>query len=92
MAESQELLKCELREDLLEELSTTSGLHSTARPFLPSAGASLDAVGEGTIRASDATALRGSTISQQRPAPFEGKLPWDAYRTQFELLADMNRF
>ena len=92
VAESQELLKRELREDLLEELSATSGLRSTARPFLPSAGASLDAVGEGTVRASDATALRGSTINQQRPAPFEGKLPWDAYRTQFELLADINRW
>ena len=24
---------------------------------------------------------------QQRPAPFDGKLAWDAYRTQLELLA-----
>ena len=29
---------------------------------------------------------------QQRPAPFDGKLAWDAYRTQFELLAMMNRW
>ena len=29
---------------------------------------------------------------QQRPAPFDGKLAWDAYRTPFELLAMMNRW
>ena len=26
----------------------------------------------------------------QRPAPFDGKVAWDAYRAQFELLAEMN--
>ena len=39
--------------------------------------------------------LRGTTTTtvnpQQRPPLFDGKLPWDAYRTQFELLAEMNR-
>ena len=29
---------------------------------------------------------------QQRPAPFDGKLAWDAYWTQFELLVMMNRW
>ena len=29
---------------------------------------------------------------QQRPTPFDGKLAWDAYRTQFELLVMMNRW
>ena len=28
-------------------------------------------------------------VSQQQPAPFDGKLAWDAYWTQFELLAVM---
>ena len=28
---------------------------------------------------------------QQRLVMFEGKIPWDAYWTQFELQADMNR-
>ena len=35
---------------------------------------------------------RATTTPQQRPAPFDGKLPWDAYQTQFELLAEMNRW
>ena len=30
--------------------------------------------------------------SSKRPAPFDGKVAWDAYRTQFELLAMMNRW
>ena len=29
---------------------------------------------------------------QQQPAPFDGKLAWDAYQTQFELLVMMNRW
>ena len=32
-----------------------------------------------------------ATSQQQRPAPFNGKVAWDAYRMQFELLAAMNR-
>ena len=30
--------------------------------------------------------------SLHRPAPFDGKSPWEAYLTQFELLADLNRW
>ena len=32
------------------------------------------------------------TSLQQRPAPFDGKTAWDAYCTQFELLAQINRW
>ena len=51
---SQELLKCEPREDLLQE----PGLRSTAHLFLPSAGTRLDAVGEGMDLAGDAITVR----------------------------------
>ena len=85
---SQELLKCEPREDLLQE----PGLHSTAHLFLPSAGTRLDAVGEGMDLAGDAITVVGATINQLRSGSLEKKLPWDAYRTQFELLADVNRW
>ena len=37
------------------------------------------------------TAVAGTHYPQQRPAPFDGKLAWDTYRTQFELLAEINR-
>ena len=37
-------------------------------------------------------AVTTPTSQQQRPAPFDGKVAWEAYRTQFELLAEMNRW
>ena len=46
VAESEELLKCEPCEDLLQELSAASALSSTACPFLPTAGTPLDVIGE----------------------------------------------
>ena len=27
-----------------------------------------------------------------RPSPYDGRSPWDAYKTQFEMLADLNRW
>ena len=42
-----------------------------------------------------APAGRGPTtigVTQQRPAPFDGKCAWDTYRAQFELLADLNKW
>ena len=80
---SRELLKC----DLLQE----PGLCSTAHLFLPSAGTRLDAVGEGMDLAGDAITVVGATSNQLRSGSLEKKLPLDAYRTQFELLADVNR-
>ena len=51
------------------------------------------------------TEERGSTVTRgrgsatvvtpslvQRPAPFDGKLTWDAYHTQFEMLAKINHW
>ena len=83
---SRELLKCEPREDLLQE----AGLCSTAHLFLLSAGTRLDAVGEMDL-AGDAITVVGATINQLQSGSLEKKLPWGAYRTQFELLADVNR-
>ena len=45
----------------------------------------------GLIGQADADA-RGSTRPVQRPAPFDGRTTLDAYRTQFELLAEINRW
>ena len=90
MTEGQELTKHQLREELLQELSdSTSALRPTAQPFQPS-GTAAAVVREVTDRSRDAIAPHAA--HQQRPAPFEGKIPWDAYRTQFELLAEINRW
>ena len=52
-------------------------LSPTAPPFV--AGSGSPGGGEGTAR-------------QKRPAPYDGKSAWDAYHTQFELLAGVNRW
>ena len=59
---------------------------ATAPPFVPR-----DVLEDGTT----APAGRGPTttrVTQQRPAPFNGKCAWDTYQAQFELLADLNRW
>ena len=33
---------------------------------------------------------RDSSRSHQRPPPYDGRSPWDAYRTQFQMLATVN--
>ena len=141
IGEQQKSLKQELREELLQELATSTSLGVTRlRPmaplFVPSDATVGVVPGEGT-GGGDSTGTgdapgggldsshvdRGATHSsrrreaisvgggpygdaetrgggaattpvgqQQRPAPFDGKLAWDAYRTQFELLAMMNRW
>ena len=91
-------LKQELKEELCLELPlvrsteehvqaepTRTTLRATAQEFI-SAGMP---TGSANIVAADAC---GSNRSVQRPAPFDGRTAWDAYRTQFELLAEINRW
>ena len=141
IGEQQKSLKQELREELLQELATSTSLGVTRlRPMAPSfvpSDATVGVVpGEGTgggdstgtgdapgggldsshvdgdathsSRRREAISVGGGPYGdaetrgggaattpvgqQQRPAPFDGKLAWDAYRTQFELLAMMNRW
>jgi len=86
-------LKRELKEELCREFPVTAVSHSTceddptrttlratAKEFVPHGG---------LIGPADADAC-GSTRPVQRPAPFDGRTAWDAYRTQFELLAEIN--
>ena len=90
VTEGQVSTKHELCEELLQELSDgISALRPTAQPFQPS-GTAAAVAGEVTDRLRDAIALHAA--HQQRPAPFEGKIAWNAYRTQFELLAEINRW
>ena len=49
-------------------------------------------VGGGPLGVAEPRGGGAATSQQQRPAPFDGKVAWDAYRTQFELLAMMNRW
>ena len=80
VAESQELLKHEVMEDFVQQISAASCLHFHS-PFLPTASTPLDVVGEATGQVGDATTMRGTYINQQQPATLEGKIPWDAYDT-----------
>ncbi len=55
-------------------------------------GATSDEGGVGATGGA-ATARAGAPINQQqRPAPFDGKTTWDAYRMQFDMLAEINRW
>ena len=49
--------------------------------------------GEATEGSRDRDSHRGSATStiMQRPAPFDGKGTWDAYHTQFKMLAQINK-
>ena len=62
-----------------ESIGSKSSLSITAPVFVPTAGTSL-ATPEGE---SD----RGGSKAMQRPAPYDGSSVWEAYRTQFGLLA-----
>ena len=64
----------------------SKALSVAAPAFIPSAGSTAVCGGRGTTDA--ATEGRGS--SMQRPPPFDGKSIWEAYRTQFSLLAELN--
>ena len=95
VGESRESLKQELRVELLRELGATPGLRPAARPFTPS-DPNTEAIGGQTNRVGDTSAAGRTPLTpsvvQQRPAPFDGTLAWDAYHAQFELLAEMNRW
>ena len=75
-SELREELQSELREKLAAAAATArdpgSTLSPTARPFVPGSEP-----GEG----------RAAYGHVQRAAPYDGKNAWDAYHTQFELLA-----
>ena len=88
-SELREELQSELREELQSELREKlaaaaasagdpgSTLSPTARPFVPG---------------SEPGAGRAAYGHVQRAAPYDGKNAWDAYHTQFELLAGVNRW
>ena len=62
-------------------------LSVTAPVFIPSAGSTTLCGGGGIT---DATTEGSGPTSMQRPPPFDGKSTWEAYRTQFSLLAELN--
>ena len=82
MEEQRQVLKDELKEELLLKLPSESVApadHDDCRDGheLP---LSLTAM----------TSMHGASRPQPRPSPFDGKMPWDVYHTQFELLAQLN--
>ncbi len=89
----QKALREELRGELLEELSRGSHLRPDAPLFVPSSESTGgDGVGDSkSERPWSGVSYRGGTMLQ-RPAPYDGKDAWDAYRTQFEMLAGIYRW
>ena len=84
-------LRASLKEELLSEVGPrehipsggTGGaatLRPTAEEFVPRERVPLLETAE----------AGGVGRPVQQPTPFDGKTPWDAYRTQFELIAEMN--
>jgi len=84
LGERQKLLREELQSELQEKVAGLAAsdpgrmLSPTAPPFVPGSGS--------PGRGGDITAR------QQQLAPYDGKSAWDAYHTQFELLAGVNRW
>ena len=61
-------------------------MRPTAPIFVPSAGSSAMATGGGA----DGDGSGSKPV--QQPAPYDGKSAWEAYRTQFSLLAELNNW
>ena len=64
-------------------LSSVHKLRPGAPVFVPSLCPPTDPGG-------DATALAGGGAQLQKPPPFDGRSPWDAYKLQFEMLSTVN--
>jgi len=91
LLEKQEHLRKELCHELLQDLSTPTGLpegglRPTAPPFVPRT----ELEGDTAVPATRGPFTTG--VTQPRPSPFDGKCTWDTYRAQFELLADLNKW
>lgn len=86
----KELLRVEARIEAVKSTSemvvTPTPLRPTAPTFIPSTSpVSLGAEG-GSARAEE----EGRSSKSVRPSPFDGKSSWEAYQTQFKLLAELN--
>ena len=71
----------------------SSSLRLEALPFTPRGGIEMEPVvtereGVGEIEEADITVRR----PMHRPSAYDGKSSWEAYFTQFEMLADLNRW
>ena len=82
LGQAHEELKAEVAELGKKLAARESTLHITAPEFTPASSVS---TGSG-CNSGD----RESARSHQRPPPYDGRGPWDAYRTQFQMLATVN--
>ena len=97
LAEKQDEFRAEVQEELARleaktdtaavtsaAVSSKSSLRLSAPPFVPAATSSSTVEGgsEGD----------GSGSKSVRPAPYDGKSAWEAYHTQFKMLADLNHW
>ena len=84
-------------ENFLRTVDRT-GLRPTAPPFIPVEGttpetAAASGSSEGsTLSSHGPGAENPASTAMQQPAPFDEKGTWDAYHTQFEMLARINKW
>ena len=94
-------LRASLKEELLMEIghrvatavpdSATAArttLRPTAEEFVPRQRITTPATTVAVASAADSRTV----CPVQRPTPYNGRTAWDAYRTQFEMLAEMNHW
>ena len=83
-----------LRDDILGELE----VKLTNKEILESGGKStpLSAFAPEFVPHASSHVLPGSGVGavlhNMRPQPFDGEAPWDAYKLQFEMLAEINKW
>ena len=90
LEEQQGSLKSELKEELLRELSPTDS--ESGNVSQSGAGVTHDIVMLLPPPITATTPRFDTGRARQRPSPFDGKIPWDVYHTQFELLAQLNKW
>ena len=72
-----------LLETEVSKAKATHALRATAPEFVPSHHSS---------EPEPTTTGRGAAPHLQKPPPFDGRSSWDAYKLQFEMLADVNHW
>ena len=87
--ELREELQSELREELQSELREKL---ATAAATAGDPGSTLSPMARPFVPGSEPEEGRAAYGHVQRAAPYDGKNAWDAYHTQFELLAGVNRW
>lgn len=92
LEEQRDTLKSELKDELLRELPSQADSEPTLRADASAGEHECHGGRESLLHSLPAVIMPTHDAGRlrQRPSPFDGKMPWDVYHTQFELLAQLN--